>query len=238
MKFKAGKQEAFTLAEVLITLGVIGVVAAVTMPIMITKHQKEVTVTSLKKIYTTMMQAAIRSETENGEMVYWEFPYNWSKEDIRPFFDKYFRPYMNIIEECQSEKSCSSLDNTKSPVYIFKDGIQFSFSPNPQTDTLNLAAKYIHIEIDINGNKGPNRIGRDMFFINIFPKRGAIMFGTWLPETGQIPGREELKNGISINSGHDTSCCNDVCPDSWAKYYNCGGLIQADGWQIKDDYPW
>ena len=46
--------KAFTLAEVLITLGVIGVVAAMTMPTVIKKYQEQVTVNKVKKIYSTL----------------------------------------------------------------------------------------------------------------------------------------------------------------------------------------
>ena len=46
-----GKKAAFTLAEVLITLGIIGVVAAMTIPNLITAHQKRVTVTKLQKLF-------------------------------------------------------------------------------------------------------------------------------------------------------------------------------------------
>ena len=229
---------AFTLAEVLITLGIIGVVAAMTMPALITKHQKQVTVTSLKKIYTTMSQAKQLSETQNGAMEYWDFPPTFDKSDIEQFFDKYFRPYMQVIGECESEKSCSSIYTAERPIYILKDGTQIIFSPNAQSDTLNSAKKYIHTCIDTNGNKGPNRYGKDMFVINIYPQKGAVLFGQ-ASDFDPIPkGREELKTGISINSGTETSCCSHSCPVQYAKYYNCGALIQADGWQIKDDYPW
>lgn len=47
----------FTLAEVLITLGIIGVVAALTMPMLISEYQKQVTVTQLKKSYSVWSQA-------------------------------------------------------------------------------------------------------------------------------------------------------------------------------------
>ena len=46
------RKHAFTLAEVLVTLGIIGVVAAMTLPTLIQKHQKKVWVTALKKNYT------------------------------------------------------------------------------------------------------------------------------------------------------------------------------------------
>ena len=44
-------KKAFTLAEVLITLGIIGIVAAMTLPTLIGKYQKKQTVTQLKKAY-------------------------------------------------------------------------------------------------------------------------------------------------------------------------------------------
>ena len=45
------KRSAFTLAEVLITLGIIGVVAAVTIPALVTTYQKRATESQLKKAY-------------------------------------------------------------------------------------------------------------------------------------------------------------------------------------------
>ncbi len=51
------KRAAFTLAEVLITLGIIGVVAAMTIPTLISNHNKRVVETRLKKFYSSMNQA-------------------------------------------------------------------------------------------------------------------------------------------------------------------------------------
>ena len=48
--------KAFTLAEVLITLGIIGVVAAITMPMLIANYQKTVIVNQLKKSYSMWNQ--------------------------------------------------------------------------------------------------------------------------------------------------------------------------------------
>ena len=55
-----------TVGEVLITLGVIGVVAAMTMPTLIKKYQQHVAVTQLKKAYTELNQAIKFSEAEYG----------------------------------------------------------------------------------------------------------------------------------------------------------------------------
>ena len=64
---------AFTLAEVLITLGVIGVVAAITMPTLISNYQKHVTINRLKQTYTILYGAIKRSEADNGDLNLWNF---------------------------------------------------------------------------------------------------------------------------------------------------------------------
>ncbi len=62
---------AFTLAEVLITLGIIGIVAALTIPSLVAKHQEKQTVAQLKKFYSVMNNAMLRAIEENGEVSNW-----------------------------------------------------------------------------------------------------------------------------------------------------------------------
>ena len=57
---------AFTLAEVLVTLGIIGVVAAITMPTLIDNHQKKVAATRLEKFYSMMSQAVYQWVGDTG----------------------------------------------------------------------------------------------------------------------------------------------------------------------------
>ena len=54
------KKIAFTLAEVLITLVIVGVIAALTIPSMINKTNNQETVSRLKKAYSTLAQATQR----------------------------------------------------------------------------------------------------------------------------------------------------------------------------------
>lgn len=58
----------FTLAEVLITLSIIGVVAALTMPSLIQNHQKKQTAVKLKQTYSLMIQGIRLAENELGEI--------------------------------------------------------------------------------------------------------------------------------------------------------------------------
>ena len=65
------KKYAFTLAEVLITLGIIGVVAAMTLPTVINKYQEKVTVTKLKKFYSVLSQSYLFATEQYGPPSEW-----------------------------------------------------------------------------------------------------------------------------------------------------------------------
>ena len=60
------KRAAFTLAEVLITLGIIGVVAALTMSVLISNYRKQVTETKLKQTYSILSNATSKLIAEAG----------------------------------------------------------------------------------------------------------------------------------------------------------------------------
>ena len=64
-------KKGFTLAEVLITLGIIGVVAAMTLPTLINDYQAKETVTRLKKVYSIVNQAYLRALNDNGPLNSW-----------------------------------------------------------------------------------------------------------------------------------------------------------------------
>ena len=69
------KKAAFTLAEVLITLGIIGIVAAMTIPTISHNIQQEVIKNQFKKFYSTFWQAVIGIQTKEGRPVqcyYWD----------------------------------------------------------------------------------------------------------------------------------------------------------------------
>lgn len=60
------KRKAFTLAEVLITLGVIGIVAAMTLPVLTKKYQEKILVTQLKRSYSDLENALRLYATTNS----------------------------------------------------------------------------------------------------------------------------------------------------------------------------
>ena len=103
------KKAAFTLAEVLITLGIIGVVAAMTMPVLIQNYRNTVVETRLKKIYTVMNQAITLAENDYGDRAYWYEDLSGTQFDkdgnivpgsseAEKWFNKYLVPYMKIMK--------------------------------------------------------------------------------------------------------------------------------------------
>ena len=83
----------FTLAEVLITLGIVGVVAALTIPSLISKYNEYVTIIALKKTYAELTEAIKRSELVNGDFRDWDYSYDWRKGG--DFAKRYIFPYLS-----------------------------------------------------------------------------------------------------------------------------------------------
>ena len=94
------EKSAFTLSEVLITLGVIGVVAAITLPGLIANYQKKVLVNQFKKSYSNLSNALNLVQAEYGTVY---DCYNtgfggYHINECKPFFDEYLKK-INIISK-------------------------------------------------------------------------------------------------------------------------------------------
>ena len=228
------KKRAFTLAEVLITLGIIGIVAALTMPTLIGNYQKKQTVVKLKKVYTTLYQAVELSEEQNGPMDYWDS--NISSNDI---FIKYIKPYVKNIQSINYYRNKmplykgpnGSVEGAMTTLYqntglfVLNDGTVF-FTPK-QIPAVSIAL----IAVDLNGFRGPNIIGRDWFVFSIpKPKNTKIKvvpYGTYNTADMSMGEwtRENTQKGSYACSKH-------------GRGQYCAALIMIDNWEIKDYYPW
>ncbi len=237
----------FTLAETLITLVVIGVVAALIVPTIIVKHQKEETITRLKKVYSALSQITNKSIADNGPIESWTIEQDKTKE----FFEKYMAPYLNIGKKCEYdttgdcrfEASNLNTPNTKfawgNPVYtiVLADGSALFLRTIVTTvnggNGITIPRSYVYVVVDINGHKGPNVKGKDIFAYmywiqNDFTDIGGIdLSGVLLPY-----------GGTQASTGYNreyfkTQGCNKNSSGSY-----CAALIMADNWEIKKDYPW
>ncbi len=165
------KKAAFTLAETLITLTIIGVIAALTIPNLISNYQKHTYVVGLKKANSNLQNAwkmiPINQGCPAGDYecagldVYWRTPvlpidgktFQYQDDKNLYILSKQFKvQYSDFNRNCTNTKAESGFS-----CFVTDDGMQFtSFD------------KYI--DIDINGKKGPNKIGRDIFTYTLLPK--------------------------------------------------------------------
>ncbi len=246
-------KSAFTLAEVLITLGVIGVVAAVTMPTLIKNYQKKETVTKLKRAYAEIQQVIRMSEAEHGEMSGWGVPSTAETSERYRFLEeyivKYFKPFKKCVpasEECFNAQKY--LNGRVFTANANEDHVSFISTNGISYHT------WIHgsgnggwLYVDLDGpNRGENAFGKDIFaFIMQFDKSfeingdpakvvvekvGILPFGIGLKR--QL-SRDEL---ISVDTEY-TGLNGKTCSKEYSGEL-CGALIITDGWEIKDDYPW
>lgn len=106
------KHIAFTLAEVLITLGIIGIVAAMTLPSLINKYTERETVTKVKKFYSVINQALLMAIKDNGYVDEWTYN-NKGFDENDPVAEKssealflYLRPYLKVSKICGVDAGC------------------------------------------------------------------------------------------------------------------------------------
>ena len=208
---------AFTLAEVLITLGVIGVVAAMTLPTVIKNYQKKVASTRVKSAYSQLLQAVQRSEVDNDEIKGWDF----SKTDTN-FMKKYLEPYFKGMTLCTNLEKCpTGITSTNTDRrYFLSNGTQIDFTIYHNNTVMIL--------IDIDGPKGKNTMGYDWFYFNYNRDLNRIMPYGWF---------EGITKDDIINGKNDAPRCT---MDKSLDYYRhgCTALLMLLGWEMTNEYPW
>ncbi len=233
-------KEGFTLAEVLITLGIIGVVAAMTIPTLITNAQKKETVTRLKGAYSQIAQAIRMSEADNGEITGWDFTnidwfetylinyLKYQKDNFKDISDEKSIPYKQISGTRESGLALIRPGFGGSKVYTLLNGVDIISGGDA---SIQNGRGFI---IDTNGiNSRPNQFGKDTFYFVIDSEHGLYPMGKWktsecTPTVDGNPDRTWYK---------DTTCYNYGCNKNGRGMY-CAGLIIADNWRIAKDYPW
>lgn len=188
---------AFTLSEVLITLGIIGVIAAITVPNLIQKQREATTVSQLKKVYSTLSSAYALAVEENGT------PDNWELGDMNNItgmdnLNRIMSKYLSVQKNCGRGDGCF-------PIAKYKDlngvDVSASYYSDGKTkmvladgtllrmyqwngdcswnwgDTPALKSVCGPFSVDLNGAKGPNQYAYDYFGF-VFTKYGIVPLGT------------------------------------------------------------
>ena len=205
------KRQAFTLAEVLITLGIIGVVVALTLPALINNYEKSVVETRMQKFYTNINAALKLSIVENGDMVDWTFPQDYYDADgSEQFFNTYLK---NNLQYLKTVPRVTTSWPTNGIEVDLNDGSAFVLSDTWITYYPNANKKL--------------RSGVDSF-IFIINKNGNSV----------VPHGYDLKlNESTIKLVEDVSySCNGKSRKAFNR--SCAAYIMQNGWKIPEYYPW
>lgn len=222
-------KNAFTLAEVLITLGIIGIVAAMTLPVLISNHNKNIAETRLKRIASVLNSVVKLAEVDYGE------PKNWEPAGSADVIKKYFLPYLpgsSFINE-------SELAGYR--VYVSSSDGNDSFTMNGgYASGLKLkTGETIRVPNGINENSGLLQIGvlirentkskyisgKEYFTFFMDLSKGVVDVKPWAEKWGVsscTDNRNLLLSQCKSSTGHSALCLM---------------LIECNGWKIPDDYP-
>ena len=218
MKLKINQKTGFTLAEVLITLSIIGIVASLTLPGLIQNHRNKELKTGLNRGYSLITQALDMYYAEHGERAK-----NGDK------INNTIKPYLKIIKDCgyayaagdESADGCIPNDsNARENGTVYKtfngkdfinlnyfDDAQFILNDgmtvlieSPSTTGLNR-----YISVDVNGyKKRPNRLGQDLFMFQLADNGKLLPMGS--PNTDYYSTDDSYCSMTSTNKMNGAGC--------------------------------
>ena len=204
-------EKGFTLAEVLITLGIIAVVAALTLPFVIANYQKEKTASYVQKFYNEINNAVRMAVVDNGDVELWmpdanDNSYNQNLD----FVKKYILPYINYLkyDNCYAKRVC---------VYLTYGMFSFRVDSNGGDLAFFINSKH---------EKFPRN-----YFAFQFNKNDTNNKAFVEPYSYVWNGDKESLNS-TVWGG-----CNKNAPED-SRYAYCTKWIQLNNWKIPDDYPW
>lgn len=216
----------FTLAEVLLTITVIGIIASLTIPDLVAGIQEDSFKAAWKKDFSVMAAATQNIMNDNGgTMVGFTRLIGATCTDSDEMTQTYAR-YLNVSKNCtygSNEYQCWHLDGEEQDLrgrpqngstrlgLILTDGTLvrlFHLSFNCTAANYNLPNSCGVVVVDINGFKKPNIYGRDMFGLHIFADGSVKPFGT----------PEDDFHRVSFCS--TTSAYNPSETQGWACSYN------------------
>ena len=268
---KNSRQAAFTLAEVLITLGIIGVVAAMTLPSLIANYKKQQYVNSLKVGYSilnngfrsmmaeegvddiedTELFAAIRSVGADTDTVA-------SEQAAAKVMEKYFQKVRLVSRaDLLGKSSCEDLvgkgprfwnlgdksqcsgnynmqyalpNGMTMSIYLFDECMKSSLSDTEIAAAGGKMTKWCgQVDLDINGEKGPNQWGRDGF--RFYVSQSAIV-PTYGKDNYIFNGKKFDGKTIEQSKEALKSHCNPKSQTS--EGWSCAArIMELDDWKMK-----
>lgn len=214
-------KKAFTLAEVLITIGIIGVVATLTIPSLVANYRKKVYIASLQRSYNEVSNAlAMAMAQEDAE--------NISETSLTDNPSEFVRKYLKIKNESPSFASHykglggAGSYNPSDISSAVRNGACATMNTGASICITNFKGDSGEILVDTNGAGGPNMTGRDLFAFKYY-NNGEV-------GSSQGAGAGYSYYGYSSYGGYGGSTCGY---GKEAAY--CLDSIINKGWKM-DDY--
>ena len=239
-------KKAFTMAEVLITLGVIGIVAALTLPNLMGAYRKRVIETELQRAFSIISQTIKMSEVYNENAAYWSYPQTGAGSSVagrlenEQFINLYIKPYIKYIRTDRENIKIYYTDHTQSyltnyinkvPQFILADGIFLQFMP------VTSGSDYVMIVYvgTTNHNQKKEFIeGRNLFAFTVNIDNSSSKVGLE-PQDYLNWSCQKLENNRTtfINNCRKNQRESSGVPSS----IYCSYMIYCNNWKIPDDYP-
>lgn len=249
MMFNQNKvNKAFTLAEVLVTLAIIGIVAAMSIPSLVNSTGSSETVAKVRKYQSVFSQAAKRYMADNGCLDDMRVCGAFSGDADHDLAWTAFKPYFNVAKECGVNgtgcfnpgvmyKYLNGTDykvmDTATTSYkaVLADGSFIAFWDHPGNcsvdDSVNNSGPLYNsscggFSIDINGKRGPNQLGRDVFAYRLERYGDVYPMGS-LDDTsgGCDPASADVTTSVSdatLCPGNGTGCTAKIIQDGAVNY--------------------
>lgn len=237
------EKRAFTLAEVLITLGIIGVVAAMTLPTLITKYREQVTMHQLEKAYNTMSRGyEMAVNGEEGTPDTWGL--TGEKLQDPTIILTILSRYIKQLKICNKAAGCwpnvryiqkngtlgvnintsssygKAIINDGMLMYVWSD--HMANCEGNRGTTQEFQSVCATLTVDVNGYKLPNRFGEDTFSF-VMTKYGIY------PQGSQADLLASMTASCK-DAGDNTSATNGLGCTAWVvinknlDYLHCKGL--------------
>lgn len=246
---KTKRNIAFTLAEVLITLGIIGIVAALTIPNVTSKYRKKVVETELKKSFSVISQTIKLSEAFNESALYWQYPTEGSGSSTSgmnqaiQFNEKYIKPYLKYTsadkknrEVYYSDGASSYLTNyiNKNLGFVMPDGTFLQFTPSTE---ITQERGYVMLAYVGTTNKEKKKEfveGKNFFTftVNIDGDSGKVGLEPQWYLNWSCQKLKENPESFIENCRKNTRETSGVSSSVYCTY-----MIYCNNWQVPDNYP-
>ena len=171
------EKQGFTLAEVLITLGIIGIVAAMTIPALMANISDRKNSAMLKEDYSILKQMMLLAN-DAGAVA--SFPKSDDMQQMKNWFETFVQPHIKTTEVCYNRWGCWNKDvktsngskyqgNTicgnRTVSFIMTNGsfVCMDDAGDGRFGVLTNGATTMVMLVDLNGDKQPNVIGKDIF---------------------------------------------------------------------------